>query len=211
MNNWLSKNIGQVALSPEPPHGVQGQCVNAASSYSLSIGGPELTGPTAWSIWTNFIDPFYTKITTTSLRPGDIVFFDQNNINVGTGTAGHIDICVNLTPTGFRGADTNWANNPKLEYVDHNLTGVAGVFRIKGEDSMQVTKAVLDSLYRGILMRDPDPGAYTTWVGQDIGVVLSGLLNSPERANIVTQFDAGANAPAVPTVIVNGKNYVPKT
>src|SRR5258708_4079748 len=128
MQNWLNQNLGKVDLNPWPPHAIKGQCVAAASSWSLSQGGPELfPGATAYDIWLNFNSPFYVKINNTPTNapaPGDIVFYAPNVRTIGTGSAGHVDIAVdNITINSFRGADADWNGNHALQYVQHNYTG----------------------------------------------------------------------------------------
>lgn len=129
MNDWVQPNLGKVHLTPDPPNGIDGQCVNLASSWSIFQGGPELLVDTAYNIWLNFRHPFYDVIPyPTSVQAGDIVFY-KANVPGMTGSAGHVDVLVKTIPSGFQALDTNWNNNPTAQYVSHTFTGIAGVFR----------------------------------------------------------------------------------
>lgn len=130
-SNWLTQNIGQVNLTPWPPHGIKGQCVSAAASWSMAQGGGELVGATAWDIWIAE-DSNYQKITS-NYQPGDIMFYLPNNQATGTGSAGHVDLFVKSIPGGFQGADTDWKSSPILQYINHSFAGIVGAFRL-GED-----------------------------------------------------------------------------
>lgn len=127
LQDWLN-NLGKVQLTPDPPNGINGQCVNAASSWSMKQGGPELRGDTAYSIWQNFNSSFYKRVTS-GFVSGDIVFFAPNNSAAGTGAAGHVDIYIKPVGTGFQGADTDWNGSAILQLITHSLGGVVGAFR----------------------------------------------------------------------------------
>lgn len=138
--SWVAQNLGKgdpsakppTYLTPRPSHGINGQCVNAASSWSLSIGGPELMGATAYAIWQDFRHPFYQVINTASVLPGDIVFFAPNNYSIGTGPAGHVAVAVN---GGLGTVDADWGSYA-LKLVNHTTNGVLGVFRHPQEVDM---------------------------------------------------------------------------
>jgi len=157
---WANNNLGRTHLNPDPPHGIDGQCVNAASSWLLSIGGPELIGATAWSIWQSFRHPFFTAINYapgTGPQAGDVVFFKPNVSSLGTGPAGHVDICINpYSAASFKGADADWGQLP-LQYVEHRLNSneVAGWFRPGGNvtpvDELNLQHQILDFNSRKIL------------------------------------------------------------
>lgn len=153
MWDWVNDNINQIKLKPDPPHGINGQCVNLASSWSMAQGGPELLGATAWAIYQNFRHPFYDVIPGTQVQPGDIVFYYPNNAAAGTGPAGHVNVALDsFTATSFRGIDTDWNANPHTQFVTHSYNGIAGVFRPKGELAMTPeVKIVFDDLKAHIL------------------------------------------------------------
>lgn len=143
LSQWLQTNIGRggssaYPISPYPSSSIYGECVTAASSWSLAQGGPQLLGDTAWDIWLAGND-FYDKLPVpVTLQPGDIVFYDGNDAEIGTGADGHVDVCVgSITPSGFQGADMNWNNDPNLQLVNHGYAGVAGVFRVKQGENME--------------------------------------------------------------------------
>lgn len=194
---WANSNLGKSHLNPDPPHGIDGQCVNAASSWSLSIGGPELMGETAYHIWINFRHPFYEVHPYQSgvgPQAGDIVFFAPNVAAIGTGYAGHVDVCAQpVSATQFGGADADWGQLP-LKYVIHPMTGVVGWFRKAGQvnpqQQAQLQKEVVDTNRRNMLegmifkpgqqpsLKDPKYG-----IGGYLADVISDMSTKPGRYN----------------------------
>lgn len=148
--DWLKQNLSQEYLKPDPLYGIDGQCVNAASSWSLAQGGPELMGATAWDIYENFRNPFYEvspRSLGTALQPGDILFYAPNDTSMGTGPAGHVDIFIKMTgATSFQAADTDWNGSPLLQLETHDINNVAGFFRpVGGNDVTQEQYQVLEA------------------------------------------------------------------
>lgn len=180
MQDWINTNINQVHLTPDPPNGIDGQCVNLASSWSLYQGGPELQGATAYSIFQNFRSDFYDVLITTAVQPGDLAFWAANT--AGFGSAGHVDIVVDqITGSGFRGFDTNWNNNPKAEYVNHNFNGFAGVFRRKGgtmNDKVDTMGKAL--LLVGATLHTQNEATAQSIMGLDWVTATTNIFNSPE-------------------------------
>jgi hypothetical protein len=212
MQPWLSNNLGKSRLNPDPPNGIDGQCVNAASSWSMAMGGPELSGTTAWDIWSNFRSPFFQAI---PVGPGfaieseDIVFYYPNNAGAGTASAGHVDIAAdNITATGFRGADTDWNGSPLLQYVNHTLNGVAGVFRHQGE--VMLDRDTVEFMYLAATDQYPTDAQYAYWIGRLANELAHGLYSSNEgfryKANHYDADLAAAKAGAH-TVVVDGVIY----
>lgn len=186
MNDWLNTNINQVHLTPDPPNGIDGQCVNAASSWSIFQGGPELRGATAYEIYEFFRDPFYEVISIGNGRPkrGDIVFFFPNTPI--TGSAGHVDICTqDGTDSGYAGVDTNWNNNPKLQYINHSYQSVVGMFRKVnqgGNVPSLATQQEVVSVFQQYTGRTPNQKEINAWVGQDLTKFIDTNIQSPETA-----------------------------
>lgn len=156
-DTWLNGNLGRGdsksnALIPYPPHSIYGQCVTAASSWSLAQGGPELLGATAWTIYQNFRHPFYQVIPRelgTALQPGDILFYAPNDPRVGTGPDGHVDVFERMTgATSFLGADMDWDGSQVLQMEAHNINSVAGLFRPVGgnEVTQEQYQALMEEL-----------------------------------------------------------------
>lgn len=197
--DWQAANLGQVQLNPDPPNGINGQCVNLASSWSMAQGGPELRGATAYEIYQNFRDPFFEVIANTPTNQpseGDIVFFVPNYAPIGTGYAGHIDVCVdNISSTGFRALDTDWEGHPYSEYINHSFAGVAGWFHHnKGGDMASLTNEQdVAVLYSELLGRGVDDQA-KNWVGIPWPDAFNGIATSSE-GQAFTNFvrDAQAN------------------
>jgi hypothetical protein len=191
MNDWINNNLGRVHLNPQPPHGIQGQCVNLASSWSLYQGGPELMGDTAWHIWQNFRHPFY-QVVTGAPQAGDIAFFLPNNPSAGTGSAGHVDVVVEVTGFGFKGLDTDWNQNPKSQYVNHSLTGVAGYFRHQGETMSTVDLTIGRIAYYALWGQNGQNGTpnaldgsldadiQKNWVGHETNEFINTFFNAPQ-------------------------------
>lgn len=194
MQPWLDKNIGESHLSPDPPRGIDGQCVNAASSWSMAQGGPELIGATAWDIWQNFQNTFFERILPGGvLSPGDIVFYLPNNAAVGTGSAGHVDIATDsFTPHGFRGVDTDWNKSPLLQYVSHSFNGVAGWFHHGGNmSSTNLTKEEIEVIYQLAFLNAGAPDDFVTaYTGQPLDGLLQQLQADPTRAAMVARYYA---------------------
>lgn len=147
---WYNQNAGQTHLNPDPSHGIDGECVNAASSFSLYLGGPEFIGATAYKVWTTFRSPFYQVVNGSDRRPDDIVFLAPNNPLIGTGPEGHVYICRG----GDGGYDCNWAGNRTLHQTTHTATGVLGVFRHIKEANMQPTAKQVGDTYKFMTNQD---------------------------------------------------------
>lgn len=148
---WFNQNKGKLVLNPEPPYGIPGQCVNAASSWSMTMGGPELRGPTAYQVWLTFRSPFFQVINGTDRQIGDIVFLAPSNPSIGTGPDGHVYVC-----SGDNGGyDANWSGDQTLHATTHSTTGVLGVFRkVIKEESMQPTAKQVGDTYKFMTNQD---------------------------------------------------------
>lgn len=187
LQGWLG-NVGAVQLNPDPPNGINGQCVNAASSWSMAQGGPQLFGngndDTAWDIWLTFNHPFFQRVTG-GFQPGDILFYSPNNPAVGTGYAGHVDIYVG----GSQTADADWNGNPKLQLINLNLASkAAGAFRPvsnnhQGGTDMPLTAAQVDFLYRKAVGRPAMPSDISGNVGEDPTILINALMGAKETAD----------------------------
>lgn len=175
---WANQNANKSELTPDPPHGINGQCVNSASSAMMFQGGPELfPGATAWDIWLNFQDPRIERVQA-PYGYGDTVFYSPNNPAVGTGPAGHVETVV--TPGSVLDlAATDIKGNPNLVRLNRSQTLPAGGFRVinqpigGGMDSNAVKQ-----VFRRVLFRLD--GSYDAgWVGQPAEQIFT-IMDSPE-------------------------------
>lgn len=66
-----------------------------------------------------------------------------------------------------------------------------------------MTREELAGLYRQYLGRDPDEGAYATWLGQDANTVINGILGSQEYANLHASSSNNTPAPSNNGVDIN--------
>lgn len=193
--SWSNANLGQTHLYPDPPHGIDGQCVNSASSWSMYQGGPELfPGATAWIIYQSFRSGFYQVISGGNVQPGDIVFYPPNNKGEGTGPAGHVDVCIDqVTGSTFRAADSDYNGNLKLTYNVHNKSNVAGVFRpVKGNPMSIVdlsTARIFASTIGGLDGADGRPDALNGDVDADLNAHHVGLETN---ADVEIWYEANA-------------------
>lgn len=209
MNQWLQQNLGRGAtvatgLKPYPPNSIPGQCVTAASSWSMFLGGPQLFGigddSTAYEIFLNFRHPFFEVIQgAADIQPGDIVFYLPNNKSAGTGPDGHVDVCIEIIPDGFIGVDMDWDGNGNLQSVPHNLSGVAGVFRPTGGIDMIDIDEDLAELITLLTTGWPNPkqdgGAFVkSLVGQTVdqaglSQMLNNMLATPQRRELIDKLN----------------------
>lgn len=178
MESWLNNNLGKGAkgnpLNPYPPHSIPGECVTAASSWSMAQGGPELLGATAYSIWQNFQNSFYTRVSSNFVS-GDILFYSPNDPRIGTGPDGHVDNYIGNNQT----AGMDWNGNPNLQIVDNISQYAIGAFRPNNQGEI-MTPQVVDSMFRMGFRRDPNPQERSGWTGRSVGELLNAEMTNPE-------------------------------
>jgi uncharacterized coiled-coil protein SlyX len=168
--------------------------------FSADHNGEDLATPTG----TPIIARFSGVLTTNGTNPvdqdfGNYVRVNYDNYNL-TGWYAHLDrfnlpvgAKVNkgdviafsghsgyTTPQGVGGSHCHYGESVKntLNWINPDNT--------KGGDDM-VTNQILEALFTVYLERNPDPGAYTTYVGKPIWEVLVAIADSAERKALVAR------------------------
>jgi len=142
LDTYIAQTTGKVVSYDGIPADA-GQCVQLVADYAVKVLGVKLPNyPIAANYWEKPV-PGYTKIPypNVPLR-GDIVVFSENL--PGSEGAGHIDICLSGSPSGYAGFDSNWGGNKTAHQVQHTYGYVYG-FLWKGEN-MDYTRGVMGAM-----------------------------------------------------------------
>jgi len=64
-----------------------------------------------------------------------------------------------------------------------------GDYKVQGVNEM-ANREQVNSLYKGILMREGDPGGLNNYTGKDANVIVADMLRSQERTNLVNNINS---------------------
>lgn len=138
LDQCYAKYQGQSVLVPGAQEIYRGQCAQWADLVLNEVYGmPYRWGDDADAInW--WLDPGTLLAQFIQVPPGVAKKGDFVVWGTGVGSVdGHIDVCMqDGSPSGFKGADTNWAGNKTVHMVQHDYKYVLGYLRPKEGEEM---------------------------------------------------------------------------
>lgn len=206
LNKWNGKQVTAYG----------GECVALVAQYLVENGKP-IAYANAKDWWGHpAISGSYDFITNNPNdynqvpNRGDVVVW--NGGLAGSGGYGHIAIFDRVSAPGqFVSFDQNWGGR-QAHFVTHNWNNVIGWFRPKAtqpQGGNEVANAEqVKNLYRGILLREGDPGGVANYTGRDANAIVAEMLGSQERKNLEARVNGQAGQLQALQNAINEQNRV---